>query len=219
MPHRYFIDTPLLEGARITLPKEELKHIKNVMRTKPGEAIEIINGHGQLATAPYGTEIVIESVQSHDIQTQNGLALALSEPKHLELVIEKGTELGITDFTIFPSQKSKLKELSLSKKERLTKILISALKQSKRLHLPKIHYLPSKEHLPQDANYLIADFAGETYKPSKESHTFIIGPESGFTPQEIAFFKDHLSAKPILLSNSVLRTETAAICAAVLLSL
>ena len=51
------------------------------------------------------------------------------------------------------------------------------------------------------------------------STVFIIGPESGFTQDEITFFKDNLKASPIILSKNVLRCETAAICAATLLSI
>ncbi|MCH9621343.1 MAG: Ribosomal RNA small subunit methyltransferase E [Chlamydiia bacterium] len=220
MPHRYFYPHPLNLNEIINLPKEELKHIKKVMRTKAGEKIEVINGKGDLATCIYDDEVTVENVsQGQRPSRHKSLALALTEPKNLELVIEKATELGIQTFYIFPSQKSKLKELFPSKQERLNKILISALKQSKRLFLPKIHYLTSKENLPKEENYLLADFHGTTFTKTSSSQTFIIGPESGFTPEEIKFFKDSLNAQGILLSDGVLRAETAALHASVLLTL
>lgn len=220
MPHRYFIEGPLNEGETITLSKEELGHLKKVMRTKPGTIIEIINGKGTLAKAPYFEEIQIEHVENTPpLKFTKSLALGLTEPKILELVIEKGTELGITSFYIFPAKKSKLTGLSPNKRERLHKILISALKQSKRLFLPEIIFLNSIKDLPKEQNYLLADFSGESGTTiEKESYTFIIGPESGFTDKEILYLKENLNAKGILLSDGVLRAETAALCAASLLA-
>jgi 16S rRNA (uracil1498-N3)-methyltransferase len=219
MGHRSFYPRSFCQGEMIDLAKEEMHHLKQVMRLKEGSPIEIVNGKGDLGEAIFGHLIKIEKVihQKQPVVTKN-LALALTEPKHLELVIEKGTELGIDSFFIFPSKKSKLQSLSLSKQERIEKILISALKQSKRLYLPKVNYLSTKEELPE-GSYLLGDFSGKPFERIETSATFIIGPESGFTSDECLFFEKKLSATPILLSKNVLRTETAALCAATLLSL
>ena len=171
-----------------------------------------------LAICTFDETITVETIEKNPLKTQNSLALALTKPKQLEFVIEKGTELGINCFYLFPSQKSKLRHLSSSKQERLKKILISALKQSKRLHLPKIHILDNKERLPKDQNYLLADFKGIQFSHSNNAQTFIIGPESGFTEEEISFFKNNLKATGVILSDAVLRAETAALCAATLLA-
>ncbi|MCH9811905.1 16S rRNA (uracil(1498)-N(3))-methyltransferase [bacterium] len=219
MPHRYYFDGPLLEGTTIHLAKDELKHLKNVMRTKKGAEIEIINGKGALGKATFAEEIILYEVLEQKTPVEKGLALALTEPKVLELAIEKATEVGITAFYIFPSHKSKLKVLSDNKRDRIEKILVSAMKQSKRLFLPTIEFLSKKEELPKKESYLLADFNGESYEKSPLAQTFIIGPESGFSREEIAFFKEELGARGVLLSDAVLRAETAAICAAHLLSL
>ncbi len=217
MPHRYYYAGSLDKGSIIDLDKEERRHIKQVMRTKDQEIIEIINGNGDLAQASFGDKIIVESCKHESkCPLAKALALALTEPRNLELVIEKGTELGIDTFYIFPSAKSKLKNLSPTKRERIHKILISAIKQSKRLYLPTVHYLSKMEELPT-GNYLLADFDGKPYEKVLTSATFIIGPESGFTSNEITFFTQHLSATSVLLSKHVLRTETAAIAAATLL--
>ncbi len=217
MPHRYFYAGPLEVGGTVNLNEEERRHIKQVMRTKEGATIEVINGRGDLAQAAFGDRIVVKSLEHESPSKEvKGLALALTEPRNLELVIEKATELGIDQFYIFPSAKSKLNNLSKNKEERIHKILISAIKQSKRLHLPTVHFLSSKEQLPQ-GTYLLADFDGACFNKVTSSATFIIGPESGFTPSEIEFFKTKLRASSVLLSKNTLRTETAAICAATLL--
>ncbi|MCH9616786.1 MAG: hypothetical protein SP4CHLAM5_02010 [Chlamydiia bacterium] len=220
MPHRYFYQGPLVQGAYIELSKEESQHLKKVMRTKKGAALEIINGEGSLAHATFDDQILINKVTKEPLAPKRkSLALALTEPKNLELVIEKATEIGIHSFLIFPAQKSKLRALSPNKQERIHKILISGIKQSKRLFLPTVTYYNKKEDLPKEENYLLADFDGKELQKEDKSYTFIIGPESGFTAQEVAYFKQELKALPILLSDGVLRAETAAICAAYLISL
>ena len=219
MPHRYFFDGPLLEGTTIHLSKEEIKHIKNVMRTKKGVEIEIVNGKGALGKATFGEEIILYEVLEQASPVEKGLALALTEPKILELAIEKATEIGVTAFYIFPAAKSKLRELSENKQKRIEKILVSAMKQSKRLFLPSVTFLSKKEELPPKEHYLLADFNGEPFEQSPLAQTCIVGPESGFTREEITFFKETLGAKGVLLSDAVLRAETAAICAANLLLL
>jgi 16S rRNA (uracil1498-N3)-methyltransferase len=217
MPHRYYQEGPLEQGVPINLSKEELKHLRSVMRAKDGEIIEVINGKGALATATFHETISVESISHHTLLTKKSIAIAITEPKNLAVVIEKGTELGITTFYLFPAKKSKLTELSVSKKLRFHNILISALKQSKRLFLPEIIYLKGKEALPKNQTYLLADFDGVPFTEVDKSCTFIIGPESGFTDKEILYFKTSLSAKGILLSDGVLRAETAAIAAATLM--
>jgi 16S rRNA (uracil1498-N3)-methyltransferase len=220
MPHRYYHEGPLAEGSYIELSKEESHHLKKVMRTKKGAELEIINGKGILAHATFDDEILIYKVtQQTPSQKKKALALALTEPKILELVIEKATEIGIETFYIFPTQKSKLRALSPNKQDRIARTIISATKQSKRLFLPSVAYFKKKEDLPKEENYLLADFDGKEFKKDDKSYTFIIGPESGFTAEEITYFKEELKALPLLLSDGVLRAETAAICAAHLLRL
>tara|TARA_A100001015_G_C15022982_1_gene728962 strand:+ start:1086 stop:1748 length:663 start_codon:yes stop_codon:yes gene_type:complete len=220
MTHRYYCNQPLAVNTTIELSKEEQRHLKSVMRTKKGDKIEIVNGKGYLAFGEYHDGITITNVTYQDPDSaQKYLALGLSEPKHLEMIIEKGTELGVDEFIIFPSKKSKYKVLSSNKIERLHKILLSSLKQSKRLYLPKITLLTKKEDLSKNQNYLLADFEGKTFKSPSVSTVFIVGPESGFTEDEITFFKEDLKAHSVVLSKNVLRCETAAICAATLLSI
>ena len=145
MTHRYYCNQSLVVNSTLDITNEEKKHLKSVMRTKKGDQIEIVNGRGSLAIGVYDNTITIKDVTHEQPPSiKKNLALGLSEPKHLELIIEKGTELGIDEFLIFPSNKSKYKVLSNNKIERLNKILISSLKQSKRLHLPKITLLKKK---------------------------------------------------------------------------
>ncbi len=219
---RLFIDAPFAEMMELPLPKEELRHFK-VLRIHPHEMIPLVNGRGQLAEALVlsSDRLVIKKVtNSPPPRYQSVIIQGLTESTHLDLLIEKGCELGVTHFYLFTAKKSKKTSLSPNKMERLHKILISALKQSHRLHLPQIAVFPSlKEVTPLPKNIFLADPQGERLSllPSEDCG-ILVGPESGFTKEEIGFIETKLQAKKISLNDNILRTETASMISAYLLS-
>lgn len=222
MISRLFIDQNFHEEEIITLPKEELHHLK-VLRARVGDTIELINGRGFLATATYASSktltidaVVFEEPPLHESIIVQGLA----DSSHLDFLIEKGCEIGVTQFILFPSQKSRLKKVSEAKESRLGKLLISALKQSKRLYLPRILIVDSLDHIPLlPAITYLADPTGSRLTSTPEqSCAFIIGPESGLTEEEIAYFTQERKAEKVCLSSHTLRTETASILSAFLLT-
>lgn len=214
--YRFFTPNKLTSGLPIELTDEEYHHLKKVLRVHMGEKIEIVNGKGDLGIALYDDPIILLSVESlPKPQKINALIQAIPEKTHLEWLIEKGTELGITEFHLFPGEKSKLKEISPSTLSRIDKILISALKQSKRLFLPTLHIHTQVPDLK--IKLYLGDPKGSSFVPSHESSAFLIGPESGFTQKEIHFFQTKLNAIPTKLSENILRTETASIIASFLL--
>lgn len=217
--YRFFTPLPLTLKSPVTLDDEELYHLKKVLRVRPGETIEIVNGKGQLAKALYDDVIYLTSLDTIEPpQKKSILIQAFPEKAHLEFIIEKGTELGITEFFLFPAARSKLKEISLSQFTRLKKITLSAIKQSKRLFLPEINVQDITDIKKIPCKLYLADPDGGPFTPSHESSGFIVGPESGFTKAEIDFFQKTLNALPTKLSSNILRTETAAIAASFLLT-
>lgn len=226
MPHnRFFIDQLFESKKRIYLEDQEFHHMK-VMRCQENEEIELINGKHQLAK---GLILALDkkkaTVQLEEIITKKPikkyiLAQASLRFSKLEWIFEKATELGITDFWLFASNHSEKKGLSNQQKNRAQSILISAIKQCGRLDLPHIQEFISLNELPH--------FSGKTYlahpnpnsnrlideKPTKMDILVIIGPEKGFSSQELSLFQKRSLYQQVLLSNNILRAETAAICAA-----
>ncbi len=212
--HRFFSHTSLQKEAPPSLSKEEERHLR-VMRLLPDEEFELVDGQGNLAIVTNTNPLTIVSRKTFSPPVERHiLALALLEPSHLDLVFEKASELGVTDFYLFPTQKTKKALFTPQRQERAQKILISALKQSKRLFLPTVTLLPSLSKLPSFPLFL-ADPRGEKLLPPKGSKMMIVGPESGFTEEEIA----SLNATKVNLGQNVLRAETAAIVASYWLSL
>lgn len=210
--NRFFFPGDLKPNEKISLPDEEAKHLFRAIRKKQGEAIEVVNGRGVLASAIIEEkELVITSIETTERpQYPLILAQAMLRSTRLEWLIEKGTELGVDTFWLFPGERG---EFSSFRKSRLEKIAISALKQSGRLWLPEIIEKPSIsswDSLPKNAYYGDLNATEAFSPPHQQSLCFIVGPESGLTPKEISHL-EQLGAKGVLLNTNTLRAETAAL--------
>ncbi|MGR3912195.1 MAG: RsmE family RNA methyltransferase [Candidatus Rhabdochlamydia sp.] len=226
--HRFFLPQPFNQ-EKLLLTFEESHHLQNVMKVRQGEPVEIVNGMGFLAQGRVetldksGTTICLMK-QSF---TPKGpyeliLAQALIRPSLLDWVIEKGTELGVTQFWLYPGECSEKKELSAQQLERLHHLMIGALKQSGRLYLPQIQLKDPLSYWKKPGDLLL--FGSLTpqavrLEPVMDSSVIIaIGPEKGFSHHEEKILHRQLGGKGIQLHTNTLRTETAAICALSLLS-
>lgn len=216
---RFFVAAPLKNN--LTLEGEEFHHLAKVMRIRLGETIELVNGQGEFAEAEVislnktNCELKIVSHKKVPPPEQSLiLALALTRPASLEWTLEKATELGATEFWLFPGERSEKKDLSTSQRHRLETIVINALKQCGRLYLPKIILKPPlEEWQPPSGSLFFGDFSTTTplQKPFDKTVTFFIGPEKGFSPAETLLLKEKFKARPISLHENILRAETAAI--------
>ena len=225
---RFFLEQDLLKGARINLEGAELHHL-SVMRMKSGDGLELVNGRGVLAKAIVETIdkkkscLLIQDVKiSQTPKNEVILAQAIPRLNRLDYIVEKGTELGMTQLWLFPGHLSERKALTPQQKERVRSLSIAAMKQSGRLFLPKMSEMPVLEKwaIPDCTTYFgdvepAAPLLDAVWKDNLKI-LFFIGPEAGFTSQEIALFKK-MNAKGVKLSRHVLRTDTAAITALAIL--
>lgn len=212
MSHRFYHPHPLAVGETIALSKKELHHATKVLRIRPGEPVTVINGQGSLAKGILQDGIEVQSVETKTCTSEPKILLqAIPEFKHLEVLLEKSTELGIDRLILFPSAKSLSKEISTTRKERLEKISIAAIKQCKRLYLPEIVYCKSSKDVPDIDKLFLADPSGDAMPRSAGTKGMVVGPEAGLTEDEKKYWIEARGAKPIKLGQHVLRCETAAI--------
>jgi len=216
---RFFVASPLKNN--LILEGQEFHHLAKVMRVRLGETIEIVNGQGELVEA----EVISLNKKSCELKILSHkkipplqqtliLALALTRPASLEWTLEKATELGTTEFWLFPGEQSEKKDLSNSQLHRLETIVINALKQCGRLYLPKIVLKPPLEQWQIPSGSLFFGDLSTTAPlkgPFDKTVTFFIGPEKGFSPAENVLLREEFKAHPISLHENTLRTETAAI--------
>ena len=219
----FFIKNPENE---IILSKQESKHVTKVLRKKSGDILNFTDGKGGLYKAEItladttNCRLKILSSKQKTKQHTYHLHIAIAPTKNIdrfEFFLEKATEIGIDEITPIICQHS---ERKVMKTERCKRILLSAMKQSLKFHLPKINEaIPLKDFLKQDfeGNKYIAHCKEskkvELKNEMKENKTLIlIGPEGDFSPLEIEMALQN-QYKAVNLGNTRLRTETAALVA------
>ena len=206
--------------------KDESKHIVKVLRKKDTDILYVTNGLGFL----FKTEITLASDNKCTVKIISfekeaspkfQLHLAVAPTKmndRFEWFLEKATEIGIHEITPIICDRSERKVVNA---ERLEKILLTAMKQSNVLNLPKLNKSITFKELvkhKKEGLHLIAH-CEETDKKSLKSIlkpntniTLLIGPEGDFSEKEIASAIEN-NFIPVSIGNTRLRTETAAIVA------
>jgi len=216
---RFYCPHPFNEGALVNLEESEHHHAR-VMRIAVGEEVELVNGQGSLAQAKVATldkrATTLEILKVETVSRPSReiiLAIPMMRPNKLELIVEKGTELGADAFWLYTADHSEKSDLSNNQSERLRNLTISALKQSGRLFLPSLEILPSLDKIegfllfgdtrPEAPNLL------EVNGPSRI--IFITGPEKGFSEREVVQLEK--KGKGVRLNPYILRAETAPLAA------
>lgn len=216
---------PEIELSTFQLSEQESKHAIKSLRLKMGDYVLVSDGKGKLAQA----QIVDDNIKNTIIQVEkidkvppnnNYLSIALSILQHhdrFEWFVEKAVELGINEITPILCLRTEKKHINT---ERLEKIAVSALKQSRRAYLPQINKVETFTQFIESCkskHRAIAlcegnrvEFNDWLQKIDKSSFTVVIGPEGDFTENE---YEQALSNNftPVSLGDSTLRSETAAI--------
>lgn len=232
MPHsRFFLNESFAKNMELTLQDEEFHHLQ-VMRKKVDQIVEITNGKNQLAFSKIikinqksATVQIIEIFEETPPTPHIILAQAMVRPAKLDFIFEKCTEIGVFEFILYKAENSEMEELSENKIQRINSIIISAIKQCGRLDLPKVSFFDDLNMFKKlDYNYLFGSINSHilldinTLKGSPKPICIFIGPEQGFTEQEESFFSTQLNATAVKINKNILRTETAAISSATLLT-
>lgn len=225
--NRFFLPVDFVPNAEHLLTGEEHHHLSKVMRNEKGDIVELVNGKNQLALATIlevgkqTTTLRLTSLTQASPPPPLILAQGLARPKNLDLIIEKGTELGATAFYLFPAERSEKEELSENQTTRLHTLMISALKQCGRLDLPSLEFKPPLAAWKAPKMRLLfgdLDPVAPPLTASAEATLIFIGPEKGFSPKEIEHLH-RLGAQGVRLNPNILRAETAALCALSVLAL
>ncbi len=221
----FFYDNEISTTEIYTLNHEEAKHAIRSLRLKKGDIIVITNGKGQIYKGKLindhyqHAEVVIVSVENMPKKNYYvHVALSITQQaERFEWFVEKATELGIDEITPIICQRTEKKNL---KTERLQKIAIASIKQSRQAYLPKINEaIPFEQLITKNlrVNKGIAACHGTRQKiqewiKTSESSNFLlaIGPEGDFTPIELTAAKN-VGYTILDLGPNTLRSETAAL--------
>lgn len=213
-------------STEIVLDETDSRHLSKVLRSKPGDVVDLTNGQGLKARGTVteigkkAVKLFVDDQQRTERSWTPDITLAVAPTKsvdRLEWLIEKATEIGVNRIVPILSAQSERKHLKL---DRLERIAISAMKQSQQYWLPKIDALTDFSafiNQVDQANKWIAHCDGqfERTNPSVSNDqevVILIGPEGDFAPVEIRLAAEK-GFKAITLGPNRLRTETAAISA------
>ena len=219
----FYLENP---DKEIILSAEESKHAIKVLRKKEGDSLNFTDGKGGFYTAEITSSdtrkcrLQIVSRKQKPKQHNYHLHLAIAPTKNIERLewfLEKATEIGIDEITPIICEHSERKVI---KTDRCNKILLSAMKQALKHHLPKLSEAISfTDFLKTNfdgAKYIAHCLVGtkmELKTVAKTDKTLIlIGPEGDFSQKEIELALQN-QFKAISLGQSRLRTETAGLIA------
>ena len=222
------------------LPHDEAQHATRVLRLREGDEIYLIDGCGYfykalvtLASAKRCTYDIMETLP-HSREWQGHLHIAMAPTKMMERtewMAEKATELGIDEFSFLDCQFSERHHL---RTDRIDKIVVAAMKQSRKAWKPIINPLQSFSSFiqqPREGLKFICHCYNEidrldffdTLRTSLSSEpsatiTVLIGPEGDFSIDEVKLAMSH-GYQSVSLGTARLRTETAALSSVMIMQL
>jgi 16S rRNA (uracil1498-N3)-methyltransferase len=221
MKHRFFIDADLVAGTTVALSRDE-QHHAHVVRVRDGEDVEVFNGRGASFVAKYSADglLLIAPAPDREARTALHLAMAIINLDKFDIVLQKVTELGVRSIIPLITERVEIRaERYRGKAERWRKIVFEAVKQSGRSVIPIIEEPKEfEEVIKRDGTKIVfdADTDPATQQPSN-SATLFIGPEGGWTENELRLAREHGCAFE-RLGIRRLRAETAAIVATALVT-
>jgi len=239
--NRFFISKSDIRGDEVVLSGQQAHQIRNVLRMTSGEGIIVLDNTG----CEY--EVVLTGVDKQKVAGRiESRRAGAGEPKvrltlyqsllprdKFELVLQKCTEVGVSQFIPVITQRSLVRDADAVTPNKLTRwrrILTEAAEQSHRTRIPELAKPVQFEEVLSQVNAFDRCLIASPYeqqntlqkalRPSNTANAqtiaLLIGPEGGFAEQEIGLAIE-AGAKPVSLGPRILRTETAAIVAAALI--
>jgi 16S rRNA (uracil1498-N3)-methyltransferase len=230
---RFYIPNPHIQDGLLKIEGGEVKHIRKVLRLKAGDEILVFDGSGKEfegTIVEEGRSSVMVKVQGifsseGDSSLEVTLAQSLLKGEKMDYLIQKATELGVKEIIPFFSSRSvPLLEKSRrpNRHHRWEKIAVEASKQCGRGVVPKIESLQDYSGMLRAAStdhlrLILWEGDGIKLKEvlersgEKTKIFFVIGPEGGFSPDEVDKAK-RAGFVAVTLGKRILRAETASLC-------
>lgn len=220
-------------GKRVvTLTSDEARHLREVLRLKTGDEVQVFDGAGRefrAVVAQARREFAELEIRDEieplkpESPLQLTLAVALLKGEKFDLVVQKGTELGVNRFIPLATRYADIRlrdEADAAKRvTRWQRIALEAAKQCGRAVVPEITTPASFESvISEDSCLMFSERGGQALNKDLKADNLIaiVGSEGGWSDEELD--QARAADVPIVtLGGRVLRAETAAIATAVLL--
>ena len=231
---RYFVKGIVSEATHsLDFSKEQVHQLKKVMRVRVGERYEVVDDKSQLAIVevtelePFEVKVAELLEQKVELPVAVTIAVGLSKGDKLDWIIQKATELGVSEIIPLSMTRNVVKwtgDKSTKKIERLQKIAEEASEQSHRLKVPRVTNVMTLKELTSYTSFFeqkliayeeSAKF-GESLQLVKSLQSlkengrviFVFGPEGGIEEQEVELLEKS-GYLPCSLGPRILRAETA----------
>jgi len=224
---RIYLQAELAAQALANIGPEQARYLKQVMRLQVGDMITVFNGCG----GEYPAELTFLAKDSgecllgdfidvsRELTCRVHIIQAANRSEKIETVLQKATEMGAASFQILNSERATFSLPSSKRQKRLErwqKIVVEAAEQSERTSVPTVVWQDKLAQIerkgvcfvlhPRDA-VLWQDIRHAL--PDMQDITLAIGPEGGWTDQELKFMQSQ-DFEALMFGERVMRTETAA---------
>jgi 16S rRNA (uracil1498-N3)-methyltransferase len=232
-PPCFFIDPSRISGGTITIVGDDLRHIRTVLRKKPGDVLTLLDGTGGeyvVSIAELRKDEISTTIREKRQRARKGPCIILGQglPKSdkMDLIVQKATELGVASIVPLVTERTVMKVRDgEARVARWRKIAREAAMQSRRFDIPVVGgILPFESFLgtvhPEPETLLMIPWEEGT-RPIKEvlkaysaagTVVVLIGPEGGFSLTEADMAREK-GFHAVSLGPTILRAETAAIAA------
>lgn len=231
---RFMINSRVIRDGYASFDGDVYNHMVRVLRLETGDAVQLADEKGMVhfgAINQVAKEWVAVKITSSSLAVESDSAVpkiticqALPKGDKIDLILQKGTELGAHNFWLFGGRRSvaKIRDDQLnSKLERWNRITSEAARQCGRADIPEVTWRPSAVEAASDTGQELRLILWEAERDhslkealsvgGKPSSVIVaIGPEGGFDPLEVRHFSQH-GFQPVSLGSRILRTETASI--------
>jgi 16S rRNA (uracil1498-N3)-methyltransferase len=227
MRRRFFVDE--VRSGRAEISGDDARHLTRVLRVEAGQRYEISDNRNvylaeiEIARKEHVTFRTIEKLAGPAPTVRLVLCAALIKFDHFEWMIEKATELGVSEIVPVETIRSErgLERAAHKRIERWRRIALEASQQSRRAVLPEVSEPePLRVTLMREATRKFAldenpatpplNTALPAVRDPQDSVALLIGPEGGWTEEERAHFTA-AAWMPVSLGPLILRAETAAL--------
>ena len=232
--HRFFVPPESIASDVAAIPQPQARQIARVLRLAPGDEIVVLDDTG----VEY--EVVLTEVDAKGVfgkvvdqrptlgEPRRRIVLyqALLKSDRFELVLQKCTELGLSAFAPFVSDRTVVRESARGRVDRWRRIVTEAAEQSRRGRIPTIlDPVTLQEAVEGPSGIAIMPWEDErdgglrttinqalAEDDGAPDLAIIVGPEGGFAEDEVGFAREH-GVRVVSLGRRILRAETAAITA------
>src|SRR5438093_1381157 len=226
---RFFVPKDRIAGGIARLSAQEIHHLRDVLRLRPGQVVEVFDGAGRSYVGRVQRDdggLSVGSLEPIETRAESpidvSLGLALIKYERFEWALEKATELGVREIVPLETRRCEVRLLQgkvEARLERWRRIVREAAKQCGRSAVPEVAAPRSlAEHLAAGlagtALLLLSERSAAPWDGRVEARRIgvTIGPEGGWTAEEVRS-AEQAGCRIVGFGPRVLRAETAAIAA------